>query len=82
MIPSAPWRQKLAPAALIDLQLTDPAYTERLASFLTSLGQKAVVAGPTTVELLEDAESSRLEMDIYLRVWNVLYPEAGVVVVG
>jgi hypothetical protein len=68
---------------LIDLRLTDPAYTERLASFLTSLGQKAIVAGPATVELLapeSDGETARLEVDIYLRVWNVLYPEAGVVV--
>ena len=68
---------------MIDLRLTDPAYTERLASFLTSLGQKAIVAGPASVELLEpesDGETARIEMDIYLRVWNVLYPEAGVVV--
>jgi hypothetical protein len=68
---------------LIDLRLIDPAYTERLASFLTSLGQKAIVAGPATVELFEpesDDETARLEVDIYLRVWNVLYPEAGVVV--
>jgi len=68
---------------LIDLRLTDPAYTERLASFLTSLGQKAIVSGPSTVDLFEpesDGETARLEVDIYLRVWNVLYPEAGVVV--
>ncbi len=68
---------------MIDLRLTDPAYTERLASFLTSLGQKAVASGPATVELLEpesDNETARIEVEIYLRVWNVLYPEAGVVV--
>jgi len=68
---------------LIDLRLTDPAYTERLASFLTSLGQRAIVSGPATVELFEpesDDETARLEVEIYLRVWNVLYPEAGVVV--
>ena len=70
-------------SALIDLRLTDPAYTERLASFLTSLGQKAVVSGPDTVELFEaesEGETARIEVEIYLRVWNVLYPEAGVVV--
>ena len=70
---------------MIELRLTDPAYTERLASFLTSLGQKAIVSGPGVVELFEpdsgaEGETSRLEIEIYLRVWNVLYPEAGVVV--
>ena len=70
---------------MIDLRLTDPAYTERLASFLTSLGQRAIVSGPGTVELFvpdseAESETSRLEIEIYLRVWNVLYPEAGVVV--
>jgi len=68
---------------LIDLRLTDPAYTERLASFLTSLGQRAIVSGPDTVELFEPEnadETARIEVEIYLRVWNVLYPEAGVVV--
>ncbi len=64
-----------------DLQLSDPAYTERLASFLTSLGQKAVVAGPGVVELIpEQREGAELEMDIYLRVWNVLYPDAKVAI--
>lgn len=64
---------------MMDLRLNDPSYTERLASFLSSLGQKAMVAGPGTVELIpEDREGARLEMDIYLRVWNVLYPDAAV----
>ena len=31
---------------MMDLRLSDPEYTERLASFLESLGQTAVVAGP------------------------------------
>jgi hypothetical protein len=68
---------------MIDLRLTDPGYTERLASFLTSLGQQAVVAGPDTVELIPEAnEGARVELGIYLRVWNVLYPEAHVSVAG
>jgi hypothetical protein len=73
----------LIDSTLIDLRLTDPAYTERLASFLTSLGQRAIVSGPATVELFEpetEGETARIEIEIYLRVWNVLYPEAGVVV--
>jgi hypothetical protein len=63
----------------MDLRLTDPAYTERFASFLRSLGRTALVAGPDAVELIvdEDAEA-RLETEIYLRVWNVLYPDAQV----
>jgi hypothetical protein len=65
----------------MDLRLTDPAYTERLASFLRSLGQTALVAGPDAVELIAaEDEEGRLETDIYLRVWNVLYPDAQVIV--
>jgi hypothetical protein len=61
------------------LLLRDPAYTERLASFLRSLGQTPVVAAPDRVELAEDDdETSRLEVEIYLRVWRVLHPGAEV----
>jgi hypothetical protein len=63
----------------MNLLVHDPAYTERLASFLTSLGQRPVVAGPDRVELFgRPDESSRLEIEIYLRVWRVLYPDATV----
>jgi hypothetical protein len=66
---------------MTDLRLTDQAYTERLASFLDSLGQKAVVSGPDTVELSPtEGEGSQVEIDIYLRVWNVLYPDARVTI--
>lgn len=68
---------------MMDLRISDPEYTERLASFLLSLGQKAVIAGPDTVELIpEDRVGAQVEMDIYLRVWNVLYPDARVSVVS
>lgn len=61
------------------LVLRDPSYTDRLASFLTSLGQRPVVAGPDQVDIDNHAgETERLEMEIYLRVWHVLYPEAEV----
>jgi len=64
---------------MIDLRLTDPEYTDRLVSFLTSLGQNAVVAGPDTVELAPgDDAGAQVELGIYLRVWNVLYPDARV----
>jgi fructoselysine-6-P-deglycase FrlB-like protein len=63
----------------MQLRLSDPSYTERLANFLRSLGQTAIVAGPTQLEVaLPDTESARDELAIYLRVWQVLYPDAEV----
>jgi hypothetical protein len=66
----------------VQLTLSDPAYTERLATFLESLGQSTLVAGPGQVDLLIDERSDlvRSELKIYLRVWGVLYPEAKVTV--
>jgi hypothetical protein len=59
------------------LRLRDPSYTERLVSFLDSVGLSAVVAGPGAVELI--AASGRTpdaaELEIYLRVWRVLEPD-------
>jgi hypothetical protein len=65
------------------LHLRDSAYTDRLASFLRSLGQAAVVSGPDELELDgPTSETARQEMAIYLRVWQVLYPEAEVEIVN
>ena len=61
----------------MQLLLRDPAYTERLAAFLTSVGQRAVVAAPDRVDLDEGAADS-LELEMYLNVWRVLYPDADV----
>lgn len=63
----------------MNLLLRDPSHTDRLVSFLASLGQHPVVAEPGRLELpgMGD-ESSRLEVEIYLRVWGVLHPEAEV----
>lgn len=63
----------------MQLLVRDPAYTERLASFLRSLGQAPSVSGPGQVEL-EPSETAtdRAELEIYLRVWKVLYPDAEV----
>jgi hypothetical protein len=62
------------------LKLRDPSYTERLASFLSSLGLSAVVVAPDKVEIT--AASGRMldksELEIYLRVWRVLEPDARV----
>ncbi len=63
----------------MQLLLSDPAYTDRLAAFLQSLGQAATVSAPDHVDLGgEDNEVTRAELGIYLRVWKVLYPEAEV----
>jgi hypothetical protein len=61
------------------LVLRDPSYTERLAAFLTSVGRRAVVGAPDRIDLDETPEDAQhLELELYLRVWSVLYPEADV----
>ncbi|MFL5959855.1 MAG: hypothetical protein ACJ75G_06290 [Gaiellaceae bacterium] len=61
------------------LFLRDPAYTERLAAFLRSVGRHALVAAPDRVDLEERPdESLTLELELYLRVWRILYPDAEV----
>jgi hypothetical protein len=67
----------------MQLLLRDPVYTERLASFLKSLGQRPIVSGPHQLELEPIGQSSpeRAELEIYLRVWRVLYPDAEVEIV-
>jgi hypothetical protein len=57
----------------------DPLYTDRLAAFLTSVGRRAVVGAPDRVDVDETPEDTEhLELELYLRVWSVLYPDAGV----
>jgi hypothetical protein len=58
----------------MQLCLSDPSYADRLAHFLRSLGQTVLVNGPTQLEV--DTPTS--ELQIYLRVWAVLYPDADV----
>jgi hypothetical protein len=63
----------------MQLRLNDPGYTDRLANFLRSLGQAAIVAGPAQLDVDVSADpSAREELEIYLRVWRVLYPDAEV----
>ena len=63
----------------MQLRLTDPSYTDRLANFLRSLGQTAIVAGPGQLEVeLPSTNDALVELGIYLRVWKVLYPETEV----
>jgi hypothetical protein len=58
----------------MQLRLSDPSYADRLAHFLRSLGQTVLVREPAQLEV--DTPTS--ELQIYLRVWTVLYPDAEV----
>jgi hypothetical protein len=64
----------------MELVLHDSAYTDRLAAFLRSVGQQPVVAGPLSVEIGADTDAA--EVEVYLRVWRVLYPDAEVKLVA
>jgi hypothetical protein len=55
----------------MQLRLSDPSYTDRLAHFLRSLGQTVLDDGPTQLVV----ETPRSELEIYMRVWSVLYPD-------
>jgi hypothetical protein len=59
----------------MELRLSDPSYTDRLVTFLRSVDQTANVTGPGQVEVdVVPAEGDLVELDIYLGVWEVLYP--------
>ena len=58
----------------MQIRLLDPAYTDRLAAYLQSLGQRPVVRGPDSL----DIDGELVEIEIYVRVWKVLYPNADV----
>ena len=63
----------------MQLRLSDPSYTDRLATFLRSLDQAVLVSAPGRLELdIEPSSSAYVELEIYLRVWRVLYPDADV----
>jgi hypothetical protein len=62
----------------MQLRLSDPSYTDRLATFLRSLGQAVLVAAPNQLEVDAPSSSASSEIEIYLRVWKVLYPDAEV----
>jgi hypothetical protein len=68
-----------APPPHMQLVLHDSAFTDRLAAFLLSVGQRPVVAGPQSVDV---GETDSAEIEVYLRVWRVLYPDATVSLQG
>jgi len=56
------------------LLLHDPSYTDRLAAFLRSVGQQPRVSDSGEIEV--DAPDE--ELGAYLRVWQVMHPDAQV----
>jgi hypothetical protein len=60
----------------VRLRLPDPSSQRRLAAFLRSLGVETVARGETGLEVAGDVDAG--ELAIYLRVWDVLHPEAAV----
>jgi hypothetical protein len=62
----------------VKLRLSDPTYTARLAAFLEEVGHPPARAVDGAVELARDIQQE--ELDVYLRVWSVLEPEATVTV--
>jgi hypothetical protein len=56
------------------LLLRDAAHTDSLAAFLRSVGQQPAVLAPDELEVDVDPA----ELDVYLRVWQVLHPDADV----
>lgn len=72
----ARWETRGDPSDAVMLRPSDPAYTERLAAFLESLGQKVRTRAEDAVEL--ERAIPEAELAIYLRVWSVLYPETTV----
>ena len=58
------------------LRLPDPSSARRLADFLRSLGIETTEPAPDVLSVGEDVDRS--ELAIYLRVWDVLHPEAAV----
>lgn len=68
-----------SPGGPMQLRLSDPSYTDRLARFLESLGQTVDVVAPGELDVVfADASDTHAELLIYLRVWKVLYPDADV----
>jgi hypothetical protein len=56
------------------LLLHDPSYIDRLTAFLRSVGQQPRVSESGEIEV--DAPDE--ELDAYLRVWQVMHPDAAV----
>jgi hypothetical protein len=55
------------------LRLADPAYAERLTTFLRSVGVTASPGAEGALDL--DPSVDENELEIYLGVWSVLNPE-------
>jgi hypothetical protein len=58
------------------LLLRDPAYVDRLAAFLRSVG---LDPRPRNAAPELEVDADRDELEVYLRVWRVMYPDVEVV---
>ena len=61
---------------MLRLTLSDSVFTNEFQAFLRSVGQEPATAGTRVVEV----GTPRDELDVYLHVWQVLNPAAGVTV--
>jgi hypothetical protein len=66
----------------VQIEVSDVAQVEDLADFLRGLGFDVRIIGERTLEarfreaLPADGEAADLELDLYLRVWQAIHPEA------
>jgi len=56
------------------LLLHDPAYVDRLAAFLRSVGLEPRAGTGHQLEV----DADRRELEVYLQVWSVMHPDAEV----
>jgi len=75
-------RQFQRPGCGIKIEFSDASLGEDLAEFLRGLCFEVVHAGEQTLEarfrdrVPTDDAAARLELDLYLRVWQAINPEA------
>ena len=75
-------RQFQRPVCGIEIEFSDPSLGEDLAEFLRGLCFEVVRVGEQTLEarfrdpVPTDAAAARLEVDLYLRVWQAINPDA------
>jgi len=76
----ARWKAEYRAKGSSNLRLLvhDPDFTDGLAAFLRSVGQRPVLNGPGQIEVDAPGE----ELDAYLRVWRVMHPEVEVELFG
>jgi hypothetical protein len=59
---------------MLRLTVIEPAHADRLEAFLRSVGQEPTAAAPGVLQVVTPPE----ELEVYLRVWQVIHPGAAV----